>query len=30
MNKITWHERHIRSFKFGERLADTVANGMGS
>ena len=26
----TWHDRHIESLKFGQRLADSVANGMGS
>lgn len=25
-----WHEKHVESLKFGQRLADTVANGMGS
>src|SRR5678816_330316 len=26
----TWHERHEASLNFGQRLADGVANGMGS
>ena len=26
----TWHERHQASLTFGQRLADSVANGMGS
>ena len=26
----TWHDLHSESRKFGQRLADTVANGMGS
>ena len=26
----TWHERHFDSLGFGQRLADKVANGMGS
>jgi uncharacterized membrane protein len=26
----TWHERHTRTANFGQRLADIVANGMGS
>jgi len=26
----TWHERHEASLNFGQRLADSVANGMGS
>ncbi len=31
MAKInTWHERHFDSLGFGQRLADKVANGMGS
>ena len=27
---ITWHEKHKKSSTFGERLADSVATGMGS
>lgn len=30
MEKRTWHERHEASLSFGERIADVVANGMGS
>ncbi len=26
----TWHEKHQASLAFGQRLADSVANGMGS
>jgi uncharacterized membrane protein len=26
----TWHDFHAESRKFGQRLADSVANGMGS
>ena len=26
----TWHHRHTDSLSFGQRLADKVANGMGS
>jgi uncharacterized membrane protein len=26
----TWHDLHSESRKFGQRLADSVANGMGS
>ncbi len=26
----TWHEKHKDSLGYGQRLADTVANGMGS
>src|ERR1035437_9002240 len=25
-----WHAKHKHSLKFGQRLSDTVANGMGS
>lgn len=28
--KLTWHEEHGESLGFGQRLADKVANGMGS
>jgi uncharacterized membrane protein len=28
--KRTWHQRHIDSLSFSQRLADKVANGMGS
>jgi len=26
----TWHQHHSESLNFGQRLADSVANGMGS
>lgn len=29
-NGKNWHDAHKDSLKFGERLADAVANGMGS
>ncbi len=29
-HKKTWHEKHADSLSFGQRLADKVANGMGS
>jgi uncharacterized membrane protein len=29
-NKKNWHEKHDESLSFGSRLADSVANGMGS
>lgn len=29
-NNKTWHESHSDSLGFGQRLADSVANGMGS
>src|SRR5665811_1651675 len=29
-SKKTWHEEHHESLSFGNRLADSVANGMGS
>jgi uncharacterized membrane protein len=28
--KKTWHDHHKDSLNFGQRLADSVANGMGS
>lgn len=28
--KKTWHQKHEESRSFGERIADSVANGMGS
>jgi len=28
--KNTWHEKHHQSLTFGGRIADAVANGMGS
>jgi uncharacterized membrane protein len=30
MEKRTWHEKHEATFSFGDRIADGVANGMGS
>lgn len=30
MDKRNWHQRHEDSLSFGDRLADGVANGMGS
>jgi uncharacterized membrane protein len=30
MNKHTWHDKHFNSLNFGDRLADSVAAGMGS
>jgi uncharacterized membrane protein len=30
MEKKTWHEKHEASLSFGDRISDTVANGMGS
>ena len=30
MAKTNWHEKHTSSLNFGDRLADSVANGMGS
>ena len=29
-NTKTWHQHHSDSLNFGQRLADSVANGMGS
>jgi len=29
-NNKTWHDTHKDALKFGQRLADNVANGMGS
>lgn len=29
-NKKNWYQRHVASSDFGERLADSVATGMGS
>ena len=29
-NKITWHEKHKQSMTLGDRIADSVANNMGS
>ena len=30
MHTKDWHQRHKESLSFGDRIADTVANGMGS
>jgi len=30
MEKKTWHQKHKETMKFGDKLADSVANGMGS
>ena len=30
MANTTWHEKHQESLGFGDRIADAVANGMGS
>ena len=30
MNKSNWHEKHEETLSFGDRIADSVANGMGS
>jgi len=30
MSNSTWHQKHIETLKMGDRLADSVANGMGS
>jgi uncharacterized membrane protein len=30
LTKKTWHQMHEEARSFGERLADSVANGMGS
>ena len=30
MAKKTWHDKHRESSTFGQRVADAVANGMGS
>ncbi len=30
MQHKTWHEKHHAELNFGQRLADSVANGMGS
>lgn len=29
-NHKTWHEKHTENYTFGQRIADSVANGMGS
>jgi len=30
MAQLTWHDKHESSLTFGDRVADAVANGMGS
>ena len=30
MEKKTWHEAHKETMSFGDKIADSVANGMGS
>jgi len=30
LNLKSWHQRHLDSLRFGQRLADAVAKGMGS
>lgn len=30
MQTPTWHHKHKQTFNFGDRIADKVANGMGS
>jgi uncharacterized membrane protein len=30
MEKKTWHDKHSEKLSFGDRLSDSVANGMGS
>ena len=30
MEKKNWHETHKETMSFGDRIADNVANGMGS
>ena len=30
INKKTWHDKHSSRLTFGQRIADKVANGMGS
>lgn len=30
MESKTWHQKHKEKLSFGDRLSDTVANGMGS
>jgi len=29
-DKLTWHDKHKKSMTFGDRIADSVANNMGS
>ena len=30
MEAKNWHEKHVEKMSFGDRIADAVANGMGS
>ena len=30
MAQLTWHDKHESSLTFGDKVADSVANGMGS
>jgi len=30
MAKKTWHDKHVETLTFGEKISDAVANGMGS
>ncbi len=30
MTKKTWHNKHIETLTFGDKISDAVANGMGS
>lgn len=30
MSKITWHDKHVKTLTNSDRIADAVANGMGS
>lgn len=30
MNKVNWHDQHSATLKASDRIADAVANGMGS
>ena len=30
MNKVTWHDKHAASLRMSDRIADSVAKGMGS
>ena len=30
MANKTWHNKHVETLTFGDKIADAVANGMGS
>jgi uncharacterized membrane protein len=30
MTQLTWHDKHEKTLSFGDKIADSVANGMGS